>query len=133
MALDLLLWLCLSINAVTLICSFIILKRFKKITKLTTLIYDQLAVSKTDLSSFEESEKFQKARFEDQLSYNANKIDHESFQNNLHQVTDPLLEPHRTTFSDNLKTATKAESHLIKVLQGKYAGHDEESFPPTGK
>lgn len=132
MALDLLLWLCLSINAVTLICSFIILKRFKKITKLTTLIYDQLAVTKTDLSSFEEGEKFQKARFEDQLSYNANKTDHESFHNSLHQMSDPLLEPNRTTFSDNIKTATKAESHLIKVLQGKYA-QDEESFPPTGK
>jgi hypothetical protein len=131
MALDHLLWLCLSINAVTLIFSFIILRKFKKITKLTTLIYDQLT-SKVDSSSFEENEISQKARFEDQLTHHLNKVDHDLRQNTSPLSGDPLLENYRATQGEStVKTATRAESHLIKVLQGKYA-QDEESFPPTG-
>ena len=124
MTLDLLLWICLSINAVTLILSFIILRKFKKVTKLSTLIYDQLT-SKADSSSFAEYDTAKKARFEDQLAHHINKTDPDSRQ------SDPLLDNFRATHGESTtKTATKAESHLIKVLQGKYA-QDEESFPPV--
>ncbi len=126
MALEILLWLSVTLNVFSLITSFFILKRFKKITKLTTLVYDQLVVSKAEPSE----NKSNHGLFDEALSQSLKKIESEAA---AHLFTeDPLMERESTDPDDiHTKVMTKAEAHLVKVLQAKYTLHDGEETPPV--
>ncbi len=125
MALEILLWLSVALNVFTLISSFIILKRFKKITKLTTLVYDQLVISKAEPAE----PKPNHGLFDEALTQSLKKIESEA---QAHLFTDDPLMEREASDDIHTKVMTKAEAHLVKVLQAKYTLQDDEESPPLG-
>lgn len=133
MTLEILLWFSLSLCTVTLILSFNIIRRFRKIAKLTNLVYDQLVITKGDVSPLLNPK---------QPDAFASILEEQLLQHHEEEIHKPanVLDPAKSDFSDepntisdpsHTKVITKAEAHLIKVLQAKYK-LNEEKTPPTG-
>lgn len=133
MVLEILLWVSITLNVITLISSFTIIRRVKKITKLTSLVYDQLVISKNEEPTYESSAINNKAvsgLFDEALNLSLKNAENDSKTTLLSE--DPLMDRESNHLSDDIhtKVMTKAEAHLVKVLQGKFALKDEEDTPP---
>lgn len=116
MPLEILLWISLGLCTVTLLVSFRVIRRFKKIAKLSNLVYDQLAIAKDG----ETKDSFD-AILDKQLAQDKSQAGEQAPYTNLDNTTD----------NSHTKVLTKAEAHLIKILQAKYKMNEENS-PPTG-
>lgn len=126
MTLELLLIGCLAINIVTLTISFYTLRRYQKIVKLSNLIYDQLIITRT----FPDEKPHEAIDFNSRLMNNLKKA--EGTLENITSVNDPLLAKVQALDEKTHKGVTKAESHLVKVLQAKYSLNDDQDPQPAG-
>jgi hypothetical protein len=135
MPLHTLLWLSLLINVITLVYSYFIIARIGKITKLTSLVYNELAITKMDLPSQPSGYKedhTQMGLFEERTAKSSKAIESEPTLHISNVLADPLMERPAIDISDVIsnKTTTRAEAHLVKILQAKYALQDEGGSGP---
>lgn len=133
MTLEVLLLLSLALNCLSLIVSFYTIRRFKKIAKLSSLIYDQLVITRP-LTNGPADAEFD---FNHTLSKHLQFTETEGGNTDKPLMDDPLLatqeEIQLPEEKNPVKVMTKAESHLVKVLQAKYSLNDEEGPQPAGR
>lgn len=132
MTLELLLWFSLGLCTVTLILSFNIIRRFRKIAKLTNLVYDQLVITKGDttpLMNPKQPDAFASILEDQLIRQHEKEIDDPD--DIFNPISSDFLEEQKTPESSHTKVITKAEAHLIKILQSK-SNLNEENTPPTG-
>ncbi len=131
MKLETILLMSLGLNLFTLIVSYYTLRRYKKIVKLSNLIYDKLSFSQSVSKGLEEDFKqsLHKHLKIDEFSEVATQQPEQTAQE-----ADPLMELKETDFpfESPTRVMTKAESHLVKVLQAKYSINDHEDPHPAG-
>ncbi len=131
MTLEMLLLLSLGVNLITLIISFYTLRRYKKILQLSNLIYDKLIIARSLPDDLEAANFDFKSSFTKHLKLN--ELELEQAANKLDE--DPLLVVTETAPQEENPTnkiMTKAESHLVKVLQAKYSLNDDKDPQPAG-
>ncbi len=125
MTLEVLLLLSFSFNMLTLIISYYTLRRYKKIVKLSNQIYDQLLFTRAVGNGLEED-------FKQSLHRHLRINELEEMATPKAAEEDPLMELDQLPEESTNKVMTKAESHLVKVLQAKYSLNDGEGPAPAG-
>ncbi len=128
MTLEMLLFLSLGVNLLTLVISFYTLRRYQKIVKLSNMIYDKLVISRSFPDDFETANFDFKENLTKHLQLS--ELDDAA---NRGEEDDPLMQLQPQNSEENpTKVMTKAESHLVKVLQAKYSLNDDKDPQPAG-
>ncbi|MGD9592013.1 MAG: hypothetical protein AB7V32_05800 [Candidatus Berkiella sp.] len=125
MPLEILLVISLAVNLITLVISFYTLRRYGKISRLSSLIYEQLSCDKLQSSDHEHD-------FKQNLTKQLAFTELASHEHDEAPIEDSFSQEEAKLQDGTTKIMTKAESHLVKVLQAKYSLDDDKGPQPAG-